>query len=140
MDLAKALNRFYYDLSLSELRMMNDNTIYPNISYNSLLYLDLISYMDGCTASQLAERLHISKSAVTAKVNELVGQGLVQKTQSERDKRVFYLTLSKDVEEDFSQDDRLINASARRIEKNYTKEQVELFMGMLDEIRKEYTE
>lgn len=138
MDLADALNKFYYDMSLYELRLMNNNTLYPDINYNSLLYLNLIYYNKDCTASYLADILHITKSAVTIKVNELIRQGFVTKTQSETDKRVKYLALAPDIAEDFALYDERLLKTVEHIAPRYTKDELALLGRMLDDIRKEY--
>lgn len=138
MDLADALNKFYYDMSLNELRLMNNNTLYPDINYNSLLYLNLIYYNKDCTASYLADILHITKSAVTLKVNELIRQGFVTKTQSETDKRVKYLALMPNIADDFALYDERLLKTVEHIAPRYTKDELALLGRMLDDIRKEY--
>lgn len=140
MSLLDALNRFYYDMSLDELRIMNRNTLYPNITYNSLLYMDLISYNAGCTVSFLAEALHISKSAVTVKVNELIRQGLVTKTQSEQDRRVYFLHVAPAVAEDYRQYDKRLYQAVGALEQRYSREQLDVFADMLELIRENYLE
>jgi Transcriptional regulators len=140
MRLHDALNRFYYDQTLNELRLMNENTLYPNITYNSLLYLDLIAYREDCTASYLAKALNISKSAVTIKVNELIRQGLVVKTRSEADRRVYYLHVSPEVEEDYRRYDRRLDNAVRAVTQRYGDDEVEQLCDMLDLIRKRYAE
>ena len=138
MDLLHTLNQFFYDSSLSELRQMNTGALCPNISYNSLLYLDLIAGKSGCTVSSLAEALHISKPAVTAKVNELVTQGLVKKLQSTKDKRVYHLTLTCKVSEMYSGYAKQRQNAVELLHSKYTEEQVSLFNEMLNAIREEY--
>lgn len=77
MELRKALDTFYYSTALCDLRLMNKQFVDENITYNSLLYIKLIYTMNGtCTASKLAELLHVSKPGVTLKLNELLRQGL----------------------------------------------------------------
>ena len=79
MELRRALDSFYYSTALCDLRLMNRQFIDENITYNSLLYLELIYAMDGrLTASKIAEMLCVSKPAVTLKINELIRQGLVE--------------------------------------------------------------
>lgn len=64
MELRKALDSFYYSTALCDLRLMNRQFIDENITYNSLLYLELIYAMDGrLTASKIAEMLCVSKPA-----------------------------------------------------------------------------
>lgn len=139
MRIKKALKQLYYSLALNELHLMND-TCTPNISYNSLLYLDLIELKPGCTVSQLAEMLGISKSAVTLKVNELMSQGLVKKTQSSEDRRVNYLSVTEQVALEYRSYDRRLTQAIQKIEANHTRQEIDLFVRMLGEIGKEYLE
>lgn len=81
MDLRDSLNRYYYDVTVSDLRQIS-RTGGGELSYNSIMYLDVISYQRAqgeCTVSTLANTLHITKSAVTIKVNELERLGMVTK-------------------------------------------------------------
>ena len=96
MDLRDSLNRYYYDVTVSDLRQIS-RTGGGELSYNSIMYLDVISYQRAqgeCTVSTLANTLHITKSAVTIKVNELERLGMVTKTRSETDRRVIQLDVS----------------------------------------------
>ena len=57
MDLRQALDRFYYSTALCDLRLMNRKFVDETITYNSLLYLELIFTMEGrCTASRCPAR------------------------------------------------------------------------------------
>ena len=134
MPLREAIQRFYSDIILDELQLMSRNPSYPNLTYNTFLYLSMIAYKKNCTASYIAETLHVSKSAVTIKVNELIRQGLVQKTQSSNDKRVYYLYLAP---KDYWPEYRLDKAVCK-FESNYTDEQVNMFCDMLNFITKVY--
>lgn len=119
---------------------MNENTIYPNINYNTFLYLDLIAYKDNCTVSYLADSLHISKSAVTIKVNELIKLGLVTKTQSEKDRRVYYLSVSPEVAADNRQYGRRLSKAVRMLEERYGAKDLETFREMLNVLSASYLE
>ena len=84
MNLRDSLNQYYYDEIVCDLRRLAQNG--GELSYNSIMYLDVISYQEhsgGCTVSRLAKTLHISNSAATMKVSELVRLGLVEKARSE---------------------------------------------------------
>lgn len=85
-------------MALYELRVLNQKDYYKGFSYNSILYLNVISQMESCTTGKLAQALQISAPAATSKVNELIKQGAVIKTQSEDDKRVFYIKIHPDME------------------------------------------
>lgn len=138
MDLLTSYMGVYYETVLNELRLMNKTTISPNITYNSLLYLELIAYKEDCTVSYLAERLHVTKSAVTLKVNELIGAGLVQKTQSKADKRVYYLTLTDIAKNDYRNYDKPLQQAMERIKNKYSSTEIATVISVLNEIREEY--
>lgn len=140
MNLLKAIDRFYYDLTLNELRLMNENTVYPNITYNSLLYMDLIAYKKDCTVSYLADVLHISKSAVTIKVNELIKQGLVEKNQSQQDRRVHYLKLAPAAAADYKQYDRRLFKAVKLLSEQYDQKQLDTLCEMLQVVSICYTD
>lgn len=141
MELIDIINRFYYQLTLKELRMMNHHQIHENITYNSLLYLDLISSFHGrCTVSSIAELLHVSKSAVTLKVNELIKRNLVQKTQSKIDKRINHLTLTATARKYYQQYDRQLARAVDVLENQYTQADHELFASMLNAVCASFNE
>ncbi|MCA5960202.1 MarR family transcriptional regulator [Blautia sp. RD014234] len=84
MDLVKEINDFYYHMALYELQVMNGNDYYNGLSYNSLLYINVMEQMEECTVSKMADVLKITKSAVTLKINELVKQGVVVKNRAKK--------------------------------------------------------
>lgn len=140
MDLQTRFNRLYFEMSINELQLMNNNKLYPNITYNSLLYMDIIADTKNCTASYLANLLHVSKSAVTIKVNELIRQGLVIKAPSQEDKRINYLSVTPEIRSEYQKYDRNLARAAAVIEQTYSREQVVLFGEMLELFRKNYLE
>lgn len=139
-NLFQAIDRFYYDMTLNELRAMHEGMLYPNVTYNSLLYLNLIAYSENCTASYLAQALCISKSAVTSKVNELIRQGLVEKVRSETDRRVFYLTVRPEIMQEYKRFDRVAEYAAQRMQQAYTAEQIDRFCSMIQSFSQYYRE
>lgn len=140
MDLMEALNRFYYAMTLHELQQMNQSDQYPDITYNSLLYLELIALHENCTVSSLADALHISRAAVTTKVGELMRQGFIEKTRSERDGRVHYLTVRPEILTEFKAYDGVFQRAAARMRDTYPKEELERFCRMLNDYTEFYQE
>lgn len=134
MNVTNEINYFYYRMSLHELQIMNENDYYKGLSYNSLLYINVIEQMENCTASKIAEVLNITKSAVTLKLNELVKQGAVIKTQSEEDRRVFFIKLSPHMQKVMSIYDEIFEKIEKNLYKNYSKEQLDLFGEILHTI------
>lgn len=137
MSLQSKLDRFYLDMVINELRLANFSC-YEHVTYNSLLYLDIIAYKEHCTASYIADALHVAKSAVTLKVKELEKLGLVHKTRSQEDKRVYYLHVNEKLLEDYKAYDRVLHRALGEIEKTYSPEEVRTFCSMLDIINRHF--
>lgn len=138
MDLMDQINKFYFTMSINELRLMNNQVIRKDITYNSRLYLDIISYQENCTVTFLANAMNVSKSAVTIKVNELIKQGLVTKTQSDKDKRVFYLNLNECMVKEYGLYDDRFQTAIDEIYAKYTKQDIDKFCGILEIICKNF--
>lgn len=138
VKLLHALDEFYYEQILKSLREMNQNKVYGKLTYNSLLYLEVILYNKKCTASFLADTLHVARSAVTVKVNELVAKGIVTKTPSNTDKRVSYLAVSPEIVADYKQMDQSLNQAIAEIEERFSETEIASFIDMLGIIRKHH--
>ncbi len=133
MELRKSLDTFYYSSALCDLRLMNRQFVDENITYNSLLYIELIYTMNGsCTASRLAELLNVSKPGVTLKLNELLRQGLITKTPDPNDKRKNYLTVNEEAIPQYKVFRRQDSEAIKRITERYTPEEIGKFCEMLD--------
>lgn len=140
MSLRSSLNRLYYDMTIHDIRFIN-RSLSGNLSYNSVMYLDVIDFQENCTVSSLAETLRISKPAVTKKVNELIQLGYVVKTQSGKDKRVYYLCVSDELKKNSEFYERPFERAIRRIEERYDRKQLAILCDVLntfsEEVRKE---
>lgn len=139
MDLKKMVDRFYLDMVINELQLANYNH-YQQVTYNSLLYLDIIAYKEHCTVSYIADVLHVAKSAVTLKIKELEKLGLVVKKQSEEDKRVYYLYVNEKLLEEYKSYDRVLYAALEEIQDTYPKKDIENLCNMLGTINKHFKE
>lgn len=137
MDLKKMVDRFYLDMVINELQLANYNH-YQHVTYNSLLYLDIIAYKEKCTVSYIAEVLHVAKSAVTLKIKELEKLGLVVKKQSQQDKRVYYLYVNEKLLEEYKAYDRVLYAALDEIKVKYSKEDIENLCDMLGTINRHF--
>lgn len=134
MKLIDEVNNFYYKMSLYELKIMNEGDYYNKLSYNTILYLNVISLTENCTVSKLAEALNITKSAVTLKVNEMIKQNLIVKEQSQEDKRVFYIKLSPEMEKAISIYNRIFEKIEKKVMERYTPEELNTFIKILNNI------
>ena len=140
MQLFDAINQFYFNMTISDLQMLNRQVLNQSISYHSLLYLDLISYKKNCTVSDLAKILGVSLPAVTSKVNELIRQGYVAKTQSEKDRRVNFLALDESIKPFFTGYDRRMLGAIGTVKEHFSQEQIDCFCEILRLISRRYME
>lgn len=132
MDLKKELDIFYYSTALCDLKLMNRHFVDQNITYNSLLYLDLIFSMNGkCTASLIAELMHVSKPAVTLKINELIRQGLVTKKPNPADHRQNLLYVNEETVPKFQIYRKQDVDAVCQITEQYSPEDIQKFCKML---------
>lgn len=88
-----AINRYNYVLTLADMTVTSSKRN-GNLTFNDILYLNMIRYIPDCTASKIADAAHVAKSSVTVKINSLCDRGLVVRKRSEDDGRVWYLGLS----------------------------------------------
>lgn len=70
------------------------NSLNADISMSHFIYIEAINKFDKPTFSEVAEKLNVSKPAVTIAVNNLIKMGLVEKIQLDEDKRIFRLSLT----------------------------------------------
>ena len=114
-------------------RFLNRQFIDENITYNSLLYLELIYAMDGrLTASKIAEMLCVSKPAVTLKINELIRQGLVVKTPDPKDRRQNLLSINEEAVPNYKIYKKQDSLAVKKIAEMFSEEEIEKFCQMLN--------
>lgn len=133
MELKKALDTFYYSTALCDLKLMNKQFEDEKITYNSLLYLELIFSLGGkCTSTDIAKLLYISKPAVTLKIKELIEQGLVIKTPDKSDKRKFYLSVNEEKMPKYKIYKAQDQTAIERIKSQFSSEDIHKFCQMLN--------
>lgn len=133
--LYKALFQFFHDMTLNELRLMNRQITDQNITYNTLLYYDLVATHQGeYTASQIADLLHVSKPAVITKVNEMIKLGYLYKKQSTTDKRVYYLFAHEDGVRDEFLYQKMDHGVVEALMEKYSKSDLETFCDIMYDI------
>lgn len=132
MDLRDELSAFYYSTALCELKLMNSGLDDGSISYNSLMYLEIIYSMHGrCTPARLSRMLNISKPGVTAKINELERMNLIVRTPDPEDGRQVRLAINEEALPKYRIYRRQDEEAIRTITERFSKEDVEKFSEML---------
>lgn len=138
MGIGEAITKFFHDIGILELRIRNEHPAYAKLSYNSSLYLDIISAHQGkYTPSKLADMLHIARPSVTQKINVLEKAGYVTRKQNPADKREYFLYFNVDSFDADTQSiyTKLTKQISESMEQRYSKEEIEKFSEMLSYIR-----
>ena len=132
MNLRDSLNAFYYSNALRDLQLMNRQFSSPAVTYNSLLYLEIIYSMQGtCTASKLADLLCVSRPGVTKKLNELMEQGLILKTPDPDDGRKYFLSVNEETAPQYRIYRQQDDLAVKTITETYSEEEIRKFSEML---------
>lgn len=114
MGLEQELERFYSSVRMSELRF--SGRFGSDVDYRSLLYLDLIRYKEGCTASKISEMLGVDKSTVSKKIDSLVARGMAVKVRDPDDGRIQRLALSEEWRTMYDENDAPYDRALERLE------------------------
>lgn len=85
-DLVGIYRETYRQAMLSEL---------PDMTFRQFVYLDAIVRMHSPTYGEVAARFRVTKPAVTAIVNKLIGLGYLERLQSREDRRIHHLVVSE---------------------------------------------
>jgi len=133
-----AFNRFlkmYFNSS----REVYEEINFKEITGKQFKYLKLIRKHDKSTYSELAELFCISKPTLTETINKFLDAGLVQKTRSSEDQRVYYISLTKRGEilamTNELESKRAVGKIFERLNEEEIKIVVELFNKMGDDIK-----
>lgn len=114
MGLEQELERFYSSVRMSELRF--SGRFGSDVDYRSLLYLDLIRYEEGYTASKISEMLGVDKSTVSKKIDSLVARGMAVKVRDPDDGRIQRLALSEEWRAMYDENDAPYDRALERLE------------------------
>ncbi len=134
MDLVECVGQMYYSIVINELKRMRTSGLYRGVSYNGLLYMDLIRQMDNPTVSSIAETLGVAKSSVSQKVSELECRGLVNRERDALDGRVSHVSIAPEAVDDVSAIDEPIRAALESVSRDYSEEQIQMVCAMITSV------
>ena len=114
---------------------------FPELSKLTVIqahYLEAIARMDNPTISKLTKELHVSKPTVSVIVDKLVKSGYLEKEQSDQDRRIKDLRLSKEGKELYEiykmHDDKTYSGFIKKIQKVLDKKDLEKLMEILNRL------
>ncbi len=131
--LTKALKKITHDTALYELKRLYSYDKKSILSYHDTLYLNIIeSHPNEYTSSQIADLLKITRPSVTEKINQLCKKGYVIRTQSETDKRLYYLSINPNGPKDYETTAEYEDELEHDILTKFGEEKVDLFCEMIE--------
>ncbi len=131
--LSKVLDKLSHDMSIAELQSAYRKRAGNDLSYHDILYLNIIeAHPNRYTSSQIADLLKITRPAVTQKINELAKKGYIIRTQDEKDKRVFHLSVEPDSMYMNDEERAVEKKVAKMLEEKYGAEQVDTMCDMIE--------
>lgn len=121
--------------SIRNLNNQLTETEAKRFSSNDYYYLTTIYYLQRPNFSQVAEALGLTKPAVSAIIGKLAGMGLIKKEQSEKDRRIYHISLTEKGKRIMEGDQALYEGFASIIKKNVSNaEQYAFIEALLDKI------
>ncbi len=131
--LTKALKKITHDTALYELKRLYSHDKKSELSYHDTLYLNIIeAHPNEYTSSQIADLLKITRPSVTEKINQLCKKGYILRTQSESDKRVFYLSINPNSPKDYETTVDYEEEIERKVLAKFGEENVDILCEIIE--------
>jgi len=99
-----------------------------------LYYIELIDKNQGISVSELAKKLDVKKSTVSIAINQLIDLGIVNKIQSNQDKRFYFLKLTLKGNQIMEMHKQVHKNTIKKILKILNSEEVENFVKIVNKI------
>ena len=99
-----------------------------------LYYIELINKNRGISISDLSRILGVKKSTVSVAINQLIELEIVKKTQSDTDKRFYYLDITTKGEDIIKKHMQVHKNTIKKILDILNPEEVDYFIKIIDKI------
>ncbi|CDG66030.1 MAG: hypothetical protein PWQ15_1247 [Methanobacterium sp.] len=99
-----------------------------------LYYIELIDKNQGISVSELAKKLEVKKSTVSIAINQLIDLGIVNKIQSDSDKRFYFLQLTSKGNQIMEMHKQIHKNTIKKISKLLSPEEIENFVQIVNKI------
>lgn len=127
---------YLWQQSINNINLILSNEEKKQFNITDYYYLTMIYNMENPNLGEIAEKLKLTKPAISALVKRLEKNELVNKIKSEEDGRIYYLKVTEKGMKIIAGDNALYEQFANLISENASKEQVEELNYLLDRIVK----
>lgn len=135
MDRAERFRKIKLDVSLGELRRAQSDL---DVSYQDLLYMDIIYFHPETTVSYIADALNIAGTAVTVRLNRMERNGWITRTRSERDRRQYIISLTGKAMEMYREYEEEWSSKVDALCAEYSEEEADRLLEMLERLTADY--
>lgn len=105
-----------------------------NFNINDYFYLTKIYSLGTPNFGEVAKELNLTKPAISALVNRLSKNGLIQKTQSEEDRRIYHLSVTEKGKQIIEGDNLLYTQLSEIIESLVSENQLKDLRVLLEKV------
>jgi len=123
--LSELMNKFQIQLLSGDLKQYTLRQLY---------YIELINKNEGISVSEISKILDVKKSTVSIAINQLIELGIVNKIQSNTDKRFYYLQLTQKGKDIMKIHKQVHQNTIKKIIKILDPEEVENFIKIVNKI------
>lgn len=122
---------YLWKMSIDNINTVLSTDQVGSFNMNDYYYLTVISQLENPNLGDVANKLKLTKPAISALVQRLIKNGLAEKIQSSEDKRVYHIALTEKGRKIIQGDDALYRNMADNLEKILSKEQLSDFDCLL---------
>ncbi|MBP2642647.1 MAG: transcriptional regulator, MarR family [Firmicutes bacterium] len=127
MEMIKTYRESYRGAVLGELEL-------ADMTFKQFVYLDTIIKMNNPTYSELGRKFKVTKPAVTAAVNKLIGLGYLERVQSNEDRRVYHVMISDKGKRMLAIEDMAASEYIKHMQTCLTEGEVEQYIAIVEKI------
>ncbi len=104
---------------------------FASLTLSQIHYLDTIAHMENPTLSELASAIGVTKPTATVAIDRLAERGLVDRVQSDSDRRVRHLHLTRSGRDLATEHDAMHRQFARNFHEVLTTDEVKTLTELL---------
>lgn len=98
------------------------------LTYDQQYILRYIYGRGECTSTELASAFGVNRSAITAMINRMVDRNLIRRTRNATDRRVVYLTLTREGKRLFDKTEEKIRSLVESFITQFEEEEIQYFI------------
>ena len=131
VEAIRRFNRFYTNV----IGLVNDHILHSSYSLAEVRVLYEVKHTRNCTARQIMRAVTIDEGYLSRILNRFAQQGLVKRTQSARDGRAYFLTLTKSGAAKFARLNSASQHSVRTMVRHLSKQELRELLNMMHVIQ-----